>query len=170
MDDDASRARAAAAAAAAQSPTRQSPRLTAARAAARSTPFVAAKTPGRGPVAGAAASKTPSRFAPTPAPVDPEPASKEPEPVSKPRRRKGLTGGGAVRVLVSEQRVQVEAVEAEAVTLHREEATGERRAMSPARPRRVGASVDPVAEKPPAGTRQKPPAARAVPHLSLIHI
>ena len=168
MDDDASRA----AAAAAASPTRQSPRLTAARAAARSTPFVAAKTPGRGPVAGAAASKTPSRFAPTPAPVDPEPASKEPEPaskepepVSKPRRRKGLTGGGAVRVLVSEQRVQVEAVEAEAVTLHREEATGERRAMSPARPRRVGASVDPVAEKPPAGTRQQPPAARAVPHV-----
>ena len=165
MDDDASRAAAAA-------PTRRSPRLTAARAAAHSTGFVAAKTPGRGPVAGTAASKTPSRFAPIPAPepVDPEPVSKdpepaskkpepvskEPEPVSKPRRRKGLTGGGAVRVLVSEQRVQVQAVEAEAVTLHREEATGERRAMSPARPRRVGASVDPVAEK---------PAARAVPRV-----
>ena len=59
-----------------------------------------------------------------------------------------------MRVLVSEQRVQVEAVEAEAVTLHRAEAAGERRATSPAKPRRVRASVAPVAEA-------KPPAAAA---------
>ena len=134
-------------------------------------------TPGRGPVAGAAASKTPSRFAPTPAPeptveepveepvvepveepvVEPEaivemvvePAS-EPEPAAKPRRRKGLTGGGAVRVLVSEQRVQVKAIEAEAETLTQTEAVGERRTMSPARPTRSAAPVKaPEAVAPP---------------------
>ena len=155
------------------SPTRQSPRLTAARAAhsaMKATSHSAMKgvTPGRGPVAGAAASKTPSRFAPIPSPeptveepvvepveepivepvVEPEaivemvvePAS-EPEPAAKPRRRKGLTGGGAVRVLVSEQRVQVKAIEAEAETLTQTEAVGERRAMSPARNTRSAAPV-----------------------------
>ena len=164
------------------SPTRQSPRLTAARAAhsaMKATSHSAMKgvTPGRGPVAGAAASKTPSRFAPTPAPeptveepveeqvvepveeqvVEPEaivemvvePAT-EPEPAAKPRRRKGLTGGGAVRVLVSEQRVQIKAIEAEAETLTQTEAVGERRTMSPARPTRSAAPVKaPEAVAPP---------------------
>ena len=78
-----------------------------------------------------------------------EPAS-EPEPAAKPRRRKGLTGGGAVRVLVSEQRVQVKAIEAEAETLTQTEAVGERRTMSPARSTRSAAPVKaPEAVAPP---------------------
>ena len=67
---------------------RGNPRLTA-RAAAHPERVGAAKTPGRGPVAGAAAGKTPSRFAPTPrAPArGPSPSPRSPSPFRGARAR-----------------------------------------------------------------------------------